>query len=163
MFQLQIIIIYQINHIFSGFIIRPCRYPETSLYQIYRLRNFWSFFPSWDGIPLGMLGDCWEKLTFGKSDVFQNPLETGHPINSVTDAPLMTGLSCNCCTVLYGVIIFFYYFLVKLLARELEFRWDIPQYLKWTKYPWGWYSLVHQFLRCVAQYLSNLGLLCLNS
>ena len=64
------------------------------------------FSPSWDGIPLSTLGYCWEKLTFGKSDVFRNPLETGHLVNSETDTPLLIVLSCNCFTGWYDVIIF---------------------------------------------------------
>ena len=58
---------------------------------------------------------------------------------------------------------YIYYFLVRLLARELEFLWDIPQYLEWNKYPWGQYYMVHHFVSWVAQDLSNLGVLCLPS
>ena len=32
-------------------------------------------YPSWDGIPLGELNDCWEKWTLFKFDVFCTPLE----------------------------------------------------------------------------------------
>ena len=54
-------------------------------------------------------------------------------------------------------------FLVWILAHELEFWWYLPWYLELTKYPWVKYSLVLHFLRCIAQYLSNLGGGCLPS
>ena len=62
---------------------------------------FYPFSPSQGGIPLGTLNDCWVKQTFGKSDVFRTPSETGCLITSDTDSPLLT-----CYTGCDGVIIF---------------------------------------------------------
>ena len=62
---------------------------------------FYPFSPSWNDTPLGMLYDCWEEKTFGKSDVFLTPSETGCLITSDTDSPLLT-----CYTEFDGVTIF---------------------------------------------------------
>ena len=67
---------------------------------------FHLFYPSRYGIPLGTLGGCREKQTFGKFDVFRNSLETGCLSTSDNDAPLLTGLSCTCYTDYKDVIIF---------------------------------------------------------
>ena len=58
---------------------------------------------------------------------------------------------------------YFYYFLVRLSAREFDFCWYLPQNLQWNKYPWGQYSLVHYFMSCVVQDISNLWVLWLTS
>ena len=83
-------------------------------------------------------------------------------ISSDTDSPLLNIRSCTCCKDC-KMWSYLYYFLLQLSARELSFWWGIPQYIEWTKYPWGKYSLVHHFSSCVAQYLSNLGVLWLPS
>ena len=107
--------------------------------------HFWSFSPSRDVIPLGTLNDCWAKQTFCKFGLFQTPLETGWSITSETDAPSLTGIS--------GAT----------LSTWLGFFWDLPQYMEWTKYPWGQYSLVHQFMSFFAQYMLNWEVFCLPS
>ena len=52
---------------------------------------------------------------------------------------------------------YFCYSLVWLSSSELEFLWDIPQNMEWTKYLWGKYSLVRHLVSSVAQDISNLG------
>ena len=59
--------------------------------------------------------------------------------------------------------VFCYYSLEQHSARDLGIHWDLPQDLEWTIYPWGQYYLVHCSVRCDAQDLSNLGVLCLPS
>ena len=49
-----------------------------------------------DGIPLGVVDDCWEKQNFFKFDVFWTPLKTGRSITSETDAPSLDRLFCMC-------------------------------------------------------------------
>ena len=45
----------------------------------------------------------------------------------------------------------------------MEFFWDLPKYLEWTKYPWHQYSTVNRFLICVVQDLSNWWVLGITS
>ena len=76
---------------------------KTSWWQINHLRQFWScivlwrlFFPSRDGIPLGTLDGCWEKINFLNVDELWTPSETGSSCISEVNTPSLVTLSCTC-------------------------------------------------------------------
>ena len=65
---------------------------------------------------------------------------------------------CFLVLVVRAAVVWFYlyYFMVQLLACDLEFRWDLHQDIAWNNYSWGQYSMLSHSLRYVAQDLSIL-------
>ena len=156
MFQLLLMVIYQISYILYGFIIQPYRSLKTSWWQIDHLSHFNPCSTSQDGIPLVTLGDCWEKRFLVNLICFELPQKL--------DVRLIQILTLRCWPYFLVLVVryammwsYFYYFILRLSARELEFWWDIHQDVEWNKYTWGQYFMVHHFVSSVAQDMTNLG------
>ena len=131
-------------------LLRPV-YPRSKILVI-----FDPFSTSWYGIPLGTFGYCWLKKTYLNLMRFELPRKM--------DVRSLQGLTLPCqpeflVLVVWAVMMWshFWYFLVWLPERVLEFCWDPPQYLEWAKNPWGQQYLVHHFASCIEHDISNWG------